>query len=94
MGDPRYIEKIASLYGITFSNMTELKQKNILLLLKQTLTKKEYKLMFTLMDETPEVCMQVLQCDSQALELLARKALRKLKHSPLQNQITEIAEQN
>ena len=92
MGDPRYIDKLAEIYKVTFGNVDEKMQKEILLLIKQSLTKKEYKLIFQFMDYTHDELLKALKCEDKALELIKKKASRKLKESVLQNKIIAIAQ--
>ena len=90
MGDPKYIEKIFTLYSEKIGNIDEKQQTTILLAVRQSLTKKEYKAFFNYMDLSDDEKMVKLGCNADKLEKLLKNASRKLKTSPLQNTITDI----
>lgn len=87
MGDPKYIQKIEELYGVKFGNIDEALQTEILLAVKRFLTKKEYKVCFQFMDLPRQELMEKINATEAQVELMHKKAVRKLKDSKLKNQI-------
>ncbi len=90
MGDPKYIHKIEELYGVKFGNIEESVQTEILLAVKRFLTKKEYKVCFQFMDMPIDALMEKINATESQIQLMHKKAVRKLKDSKLQNQILEL----
>ena len=93
MGDPKYIQKIETLYGVKFGNIEESLQTEILLLVKRFLTKKEYKVCFQFMDEPSSAVMEKVNATQAECDLHHKKAIRKLKDAKLQNQILELVKE-
>jgi hypothetical protein len=85
MGDPKYIKKLETLYGVNFGNVSEELQTEMLLAVKRFLTKKEYKVCFQFMDLPMDEVMEKVNATQQQVELHHKKAVRKLKDAKLQN---------
>jgi len=90
MGDPKYIKKLETIYGVDFGNIQEKTQTEILLAVKRFLTKKEYKVCFQFMDESSEEVMTKINATKAEYDLHNKKAMRKLKDSKLQNLILDL----
>lgn len=90
MGDPKYIKKLETLYGVEFGNVDSASQTEILLLVKRLLTKKEYKVCFQFMDMSSPEIQEKLNATQSECDLYHKKAVRKLKDSKVQNQILEL----
>jgi gas vesicle protein len=91
MGDPKYIKKLELLYGVEFGNVSEDAQTEILLMIKRSLTKKEYKVYFQFMDDSSDEVMTKINATKEDMDLHHKKAQRKLKDSKLQNAIIALA---
>lgn len=90
MGEPYYMSMIEKLYGVTFGNIEEKQKKEILMMLKQVLTKKEYKYFFASHDKSLAELAESAKIELSEMELMLKKARRKIKTDKLRNSILEV----
>ncbi len=90
MGEPYYIEMLEALYGVTFGNIDKKCINTILRILKQVMTKKEYKFFFASYNKTSVELAKIHALEPEEMALILKKAQRKIKLDKTRKAILEL----